>query len=281
MHVVFDPDAATFLDHAGAMLEADEAANGMILGLCSSSRPASALDGQVYARVEDGARTVAAVVLVPGRQLLLTATPPGALEPLVAGLEAAGARFTGLAGPALEAQRLADLWAARTAARASLAHDQRIYRLPRVVFPPPIAGRFRPADAPDRSLLGRWAYAFHAEATPHELPTPDEMMENAARRIDAGQLFVWERDGHPVAMAGLAGPTRHGIRVNAVYTPLELRGQGLASAVVAHLSQHALDTGRRFVFLYTDLANPTTNRIYQRMGYEPVCDARLYSIEGS
>ena len=73
---------------------------------------------------------------------------------------------------------------------------------------------------------------------------------------------------------GFGGPTPNGIRIGPVYTPPELRGRGYASALTAQVSQLQLDRGRRFCFLYTDLANPTSNAIYMRIGYERVCDSR-------
>ena len=73
---------------------------------------------------------------------------------------------------------------------------------------------------------------------------------------------------------GFGGPTPNGIRIGPVYTPPELRGRGYASALTAQVSQLQLDRGKRFCFLYTDLANPTSNAIYRRIGYERVCDSR-------
>jgi predicted GNAT family acetyltransferase len=98
----------------------------------------------------------------------------------------------------------------------------------------------------------------------------DERVEGFLRDPGRG-LYVWE-DQEPVSMVGYAGPTPNGIRVSAVYTPPERRNRGYASAGVAALSQMLLDGGRRFCFLFTDLANPTSNRIYQQIGYRAVCD---------
>jgi predicted GNAT family acetyltransferase len=77
-----------------------------------------------------------------------------------------------------------------------------------------------------------------------------------------------------VSLAGFGGPTPNGLRIGPVYTPPEHRGHGYGSAVTAAASQGALDRGKRFCFLYTDLANPTSNAIYMRLGYRPVCDSR-------
>jgi predicted GNAT family acetyltransferase len=89
--------------------------------------------------------------------------------------------------------------------------------------------------------------------------------------IEEGRLFFWDDSG-PVSMAGLTRPTPHGISVSFVYTPPELRGRGYASAVVGRLSQRCLEEGRDFCTLYTDLSNPTSNSIYQRIGYRALAD---------
>ncbi len=82
-------------------------------------------------------------------------------------------------------------------------------------------------------------------------------------------------------MALWTGRTPHGIRISGVYTPPEWRGHGYASACVAHLSQRMLDDGRSFCFLFADLDNPTSNDIYQQIGYRPVCDMPLYQFRTS
>jgi predicted GNAT family acetyltransferase len=136
-----------------------------------------------------------------------------------------------------------------------------------------VPGAMRIATSEDRPLLAKWFLAFAVEALPGE---PDK--ERLAREIDyrlasadAG-LVLWEHKG-AVSLAGFGGPTPKGIRIGPVYTPPELRGRGYASALVAELSSRLLAGGRRFCFLYTDLANPTSNKIYERIGYVRVCDS--------
>jgi predicted GNAT family acetyltransferase len=85
--------------------------------------------------------------------------------------------------------------------------------------------------------------------------------------------------GEPVSLAAARGETPNGIRIGPVYTPPEHRGHGYASAVTAAASQDQLDRGRHFVFLFTDLSNPTSNKIYQAIGYERVCDVDMYRFE--
>jgi len=119
-----------------------------------------------------------------------------------------------------------------------------------------------------------------AEALPasHNPASRDTAEATATQWISGGGLWLWVDDG-PVAMAGAVGRTPNGIRVGAVYTPPDRRRQGYASSLVAALSQAQLDAGRRFCFLYTDLANPTSNHIYGAIGYEPVCDVDEYRFE--
>jgi predicted GNAT family acetyltransferase len=101
----------------------------------------------------------------------------------------------------------------------------------------------------------------------------DRWVERRAGRT----MFLWD-DGGPVSMCGVSGPTPTGIRVAPVYTPPEARGRGYASNLVAAVSQAQLDGGRAACFLYTDLANPTANHVYQAIGYEPVRDVDRYAF---
>ena len=97
----------------------------------------------------------------------------------------------------------------------------------------------------------------------------------AERILAQNRYFLWEHR-QICAMVAVAGPTPNGIRINQVYTPLELRGRGYASNLVAAVSQRMLDGGRKFCFLFTDQANPTSNKIYQQIGFHPVSDFRSW-----
>jgi len=153
---------------------------------------------------------------------------------------------------------------------------ERIYQLDAVTPVVGVPGALRRATEADRALAVAWAVAFQREALGDDDP------RTAARMVDArlgggadSGLYVWD-DGQPVSLAGYSGPTPHGIRVGPVYTPPAHRGKGYASACVAALSQLLLDGGRAHCFLFTDLGNPTSNHIYQAIGYQPVCDVDEY-----
>jgi predicted GNAT family acetyltransferase len=91
--------------------------------------------------------------------------------------------------------------------------------------------------------------------------------------VGEGSFRLWESDGAVVSMTGTHEAPPIGARIGPVYTPPELRGHGYATALVAAASQEQLDAGRPACYLHTDLANPTSNAIYQRIGYDWVCEA--------
>jgi predicted GNAT family acetyltransferase len=151
--------------------------------------------------------------------------------------------------------------------------EQGLYRLDVVTPPSGVPGRMRPMTEADVPLVTAWILGFHHDALPFEPFSDAEARANAIARPAAGMTYLWEVDGVPVAMAALARPTRNGITVNAVYTPAGHRRRGYASALVAALSTEGL-ARRSFCVLYTDLANPTSNAIYQAVGYRPIARSK-------
>lgn len=149
-----------------------------------------------------------------------------------------------------------------------------IHRLTKVRFPDGApAGTLRRALDEDRPLIRRWAQGFVEDAATTE--APDSF---ADRVVAAGQMFVWD-DGDPRCMVAAARSTPNGTCINAVYTPPRFRRRGYATVAVATLSRQLLDAGSAFCCLYTDLANPTSNSIYRRIGYEPIREGVDISFE--
>jgi predicted GNAT family acetyltransferase len=140
-----------------------------------------------------------------------------------------------------------------------------------------VAGSWRVGQLSDVDLLAAWWVAFHREALAEGPPMADPRAtaERWVRRIGRTP-YLWIVDGRPVSLVATGSPTPNGIRIGPVYTPPDQRRRGYASALTAAASQAELDAGRRFCFLFTDLANPTSNRIYQAIGYEPVIDVDVY-----
>jgi predicted GNAT family acetyltransferase len=171
-------------------------------------------------------------------------------------------------------------WFAEAWGEARLELAQRAFRADHVNAPSGVPGRMRDYVRADRELAARWMDAFAEEALPEPPPgTSEEFVDRREADPDAG-LVLWEDEGRTVSMAGFGGRTPNGTRIGPVYTPPELRGRGYASALTAAVTQRLLDSGLRFCFLFTDLANPTSNSIYQRIGYEPVGDVDQWTFSG-
>jgi predicted GNAT family acetyltransferase len=135
-----------------------------------------------------------------------------------------------------------------------------------------VSGGVRLGNPADRDLLVEWVDAFLAEALERRTVEEAAILVDRSFRAGTRTWYLWEDDGRPVSVAASAGPTPNGIRIGPVYTPPGLRRRGYASAATAAASQTELDNGRRYIFLFTDLSNPTSNKIYQQIGYEPVID---------
>jgi predicted GNAT family acetyltransferase len=287
------PDLAAFRAAAFDWLAAREAEHNLPLGVLSGVDEAPTAFGPgppvllTVRRPDDGAVLAAAIRTPPWRLILSEVDDPAALAALADAVVAADPGVPGLVGPAEHAGELATLLATRLGRRAERGLSERTFRLSQVIPPRPTTGHARLAGPRDRALVIDWIDAFEREAIADSRPSDADDADAAAAlaaRVDRAiglvgsrRIWLWD-DGGPVSLTGLGGATPTGIRLGPVYTPPALRGRGYASALVAAASQAALDAGRRFVFLFTDLANPTSNHIYQELGYEPVRDLDEWSL---
>jgi predicted GNAT family acetyltransferase len=274
-------DVDAFEERAEDFLLESEAEHNLILGICGQIREGRYSDPYLSV-VTDDERIVAAAVRTPPHNVLLSHLEDiHALEVIARDAhERFGASVPGVLGAKDDARHFAGFWTTLTMQRATPSMQQRIYQATHVEMPDGVAGELRPATPDDRALLIEWHRAFNEEAL--GATTHDGVEANVDFRLDpstSSGLFMWWHADRPVAMVGYGRPTPSGMAVAPVYTPPELRGRGYASACTAEVTQHLLDGGRRFVFLYTDLSNPTSNSIYQKIGYRPVCDVDQYRFE--
>lgn len=206
-----------------------------------------------------GWRADGAFVWTPPRAAVLSDMPPDAVADLAARL--AGADLPGVDAP----DRVAIEWPRR----GDVTARRRLYRLDKLAPPdPPAPGAGRIAG--DRDLLINWMTAFQRELGEDPAGAADFVDDKLAY----GGMLLWENDGRPVSMAGTTRPAAGMVRVQAVYTPREHRAHGYAGAATTAVTQRALDAGATDVVLFTDLDNPTSNALYQRLGYTPVEDRR-------
>ncbi|MGH7468107.1 MAG: GNAT family N-acetyltransferase [Longimicrobiales bacterium] len=267
-------DMAGFLERAGAWLLASEAENNLMLGLAARLKVEPwAYAPPVYAAMlELDADVVGCIMRTPPHKLILSRMPLEALPLVVQDVQMMYGSLPGVLGPESVAFRFAELWSAATQKSVQHGRASRIYQLTRVIPPArPAPGELRVAEPADIDVIAEWIAAFGQEVN---MPAsrPRKMAEE---RVHRRELFLWV-DGRPRCMAAWAGSTPNSVRIGYVYTPPAERGRGYASAITASASQRALDAGYRYCFLFTDLANPTSNAIYQALGYQPVSDVMDY-----
>ena len=152
------------------------------------------------------------------------------------------------------------------------------FRLTEVIEPPPVPGVLRVAKVDDLDILERWNQEFALEAMSQEDPQARAKVE---RLLKLGSLYVWETDGKIVCQTYSTQPMGSSIKITGVYTPTQLRGKGYASNCVAGITKRLLKDGYKKVFLYTDLANPTSNSIYQKIGYKKYSSMKHVKLETS
>ena len=284
-------NAAAFAQRAEPYLARNEAAHCLAIGICGSLRAAppkqitSARPPIYLALVSDeGEEVLAVAIRTPPYNVVLSvfadeSRAEAVASALVGDLRAVyGMALPGVIGAKVESAAVAQAWQRASGQSATPIMAERIYQLEVVISPAGVPGALRSATETDRPLLVEWLNAFAAESLPPgETMDADTWLTNALASPTRG-VFVWEDAGHSVSFSGYGNPTPRGIRIGPVYTPPELRGHGYASAAVAALSQLLLDEGRQFCFLFTDLANPTSNKIYQNIGYRAVTDVDMYQF---
>ena len=277
-------DVDAFRAAAGGYLAADPLRNTLLLTVSETVRHRGphAFGGELPPRFgwwrPDGSASVAgAFVHTPPNRVLLGPMPGPAVRALVrAWRSGGGAPVSGVGGGTGTVRCAAEEWAA-TGGSWAVHQEQRLFRLGELSWPRPRPdGAARTAGAADVPLLARW-FADFADAIGSAVPDPRAQAE---QRAASGRLLLWEVDGAPVSMAGWSPVVADQGRVAPVFTPPGLRGRGYAGAVTCAASEALRAAGATAVLLFTDLANPTSNALYQRLGYRPVQDSLVLDFTG-
>ena len=279
MDVVRHRDPILFRTAVEEHLRRDEPRHNLFMGLVTTlvDQP------DVYPRfhlwtVDEGGRIVCAALRTEPHNVILSEPElDGAVEVLVDALLEERAEVPGVIGALPEADLFATRFLAATGASVSSRTDQAIHVLHRPADVPVPSGSARPATPDDLELICAWSHAFWKEAVPHDHYDPEQARRRTAHRLaetDGGGYRVWV-DGEPVCLVGSGGALADTPRVGPVYTPPEHRRKGYGTALTAYVSRELLADGVRYCLLYTDLANPTSNAIYAKIGYRRVCDSAM------
>ncbi|MGW0227846.1 GNAT family N-acetyltransferase [Actinopolymorpha singaporensis] len=282
-------DPANFLTSAADYFAADPVVNNVLVtnvtgraaGVITDPAPATYLTVRT-----DGGEVVAAAMRTPPQRVWLSAESGPAAELAAELLAAACPDAAGVVGTHPYVADFTRAWERLTGAAAVPEMAERLHALDAVTPPMPVPGAPRLATASDRDRLLAWCLAFEADAAEAAGRPVNALTEVERRRVTEAvdlrlaerRAWVWDHDG-PVSHLGVTAPVHGVVRIGPVYTPRDRRGRGYASALVAAVSRHELDAGTKTCSLFTDLANPTSNRIYAAVGYRPVRDVTAYRFE--
>ncbi len=282
MDVTVYSSAADFLLKTGDVLRSDEARYGLIYGI------ARLIDGNPHhygeedpllfvVNDDDGVSAMAwRTPPYPVGLAWHAGDPKEAVPLLVEAIHSRWAEIPGLLGHREVAGPFADRWCKDFGVSIESTMAQRIYRLDAVNDVPSVPGHMRLATLADKDLICQWRHAFVVDV---ELPTSRSTPErDITPFIGKGAIYLWEYSDNPVCMVMKGRPTNHGMTVSLVYTPRERRRHGYATACVAGVCRDILRSGYDFCTLYSDLSNPTSNSIYMKIGFRPVCDSVEYGL---
>jgi hypothetical protein len=286
MRLQFCADPGEFLAAAGDYLAADPVVSTVITtvayrllaqqadGIAQPGRNWWLVVRNASAMVGAAMRTASFAPYPP----FLLPMPEEAAVTLARALHERGEEVLGLNG----ARPAVDLCAAELTrlcgGQVQVSVHTRLHELGELVWPAPVPGGLQAAAEDDVDLVMEWFGAFMGDAdeqagrprgaSAHEVPDRAEML----RRLRTGSLWFWvNQAGQRVHLTGVSPPSFGVARVGPVYTPPAQRGRGWASNAVAEISRRIQAGGAR-VCLFTDQANPTSNKIYAALGYQPVAD---------
>lgn len=285
MQVTFLDDPGRFLQIAGERLAADAVVSTVVATVAkrlATGRATTVPPYSWFAVVTGQAGEVAGVAMRTAPfspyPLYLLPMPDAASVALADALVDRSEEVGGVNGVLPAARVCAERIADRTGGAVAASMHTRLFELGTLVDPAPVPGRLRAAYDDEAPLALEWFCRFLADADEqagragHGDRAEGITLEDISARIGLGRIWVWvDEDDLPRHLTG-ANPPAYGVaRIGPVFTPKEHRGRGYASAAVAEVSRSLLAEGSR-VTLFTDQANPTSNRIYLALGFEPVMD---------
>jgi uncharacterized protein len=264
-------DAHAFHRDAAPVLRADAPRNNLLLAILQTllDRPDIYPTFHLWLARLDGVPVGVAMQTEPYHLVLAEPLEPAAIEALADAAVEDGHPLPGVTAGLPWADRFAERVAERTGQRIERVITEGMWALTEVADVPRAPGAMRTATSEDRDLIFAWLVDFSEEALPRGHARDDEAIAKQVRARLAGEgggYRVWE-DGEPVAMSGHHDVPGVGSRIGPVYTPPAHRRRGYATRLVAELSAELIDRGDPGCYLFTDMANPTSNAIYARIGY--------------
>lgn len=265
-----------YLSENLALLEQNEALNSLLLGLALDNAKKES-DGSLYLSIlDDSGEILLSGMKTPGRNLIIYGDElevENFVPALADFLQREQIKLPGIIGSKNLSLALAESLADRLSWQYEVVYKQLVYELTSVKHIPPHSGQLRQASLQDLDLVSAWMHVFLIEALNED--DQETARQSAVKKIGNGEVYLWQTDTI-VSMCCIARPTQNGVTINYVYTPVEHRKKGYGTKIVAEVSHIMLkEQGYRFCTLFTDMENPTSNSIYQTIGYEPIGEFRM------
>jgi len=273
MDVIRHQNADQFLSYNQEMLQKNEASNNLILGLAFNLQNDLNFYGEqapVFMSVLDNGVSKYCCLQTPPHNLIVYGESDlldRATNIVCDYLINSELDIPGVNGSKDMSQRFSETWTSLLDVKSNVKMNTMVYRLDQLNVIDFCDGQLRQAAQSDMDTISEWLFIFNNEV--FDEITRAEAEEDAYKRINLGEIYVWENE-ELLSMAASARPTENGITVNHVFTPRHLRKRGFARSCVAALSKLLLNK-YKFCTLFTDLENPTSNKIYKEIGYKEVC----------
>jgi len=284
MKIEYHTDVKQFLQLCSSHLLEYETENNLLFGILNALRKnihhySKDFVPELISITENNELKLIAIRTPPFNQLISFTDDLKSISFLVDELLKKNTVLPGILGFNEGALFFSQLWAKKNKINYSLDMHERIYRLTEVNSQTLGNNTFDYAKMDDCELITEWMKGFILECFPdaseEEVADSVERVEKAIKRK---KFYVLKADGKIVSMVKSAGITPNGQTINAVYTPPHYRKKGYATEVVAKISQKILNEGKKYCFLFTDLANPISNKIYQEIGFKPIIDMDQYKF---
>ena len=276
-------EAQELVSLSGSVLERRESENNLPLGLAytlAENPQHFGPEPPLLLSVLDAGRSVGVAVMTPPKRIILSrfeADQVLCTVRIAEYLRSNDMTTPGVVGPTEEARAFVNAWSADVPGITSnVWMNMRVFEIREVSEVPIAPGSLRTASMTDLDLMVEWVRSF-SDAIGESIDL-EQAKKNTLKYLRDQQLYIWE-DDEPVSLAARSRATRHGTTINKVYTPPEFRSRGYATSCVHELTRRLLSGGFSFCSLYTDLANPTSNSIYTKIGYRPVGDALAIDFE--
>ncbi|MEU2588376.1 GNAT family N-acetyltransferase [Streptomyces avermitilis] len=234
----------------------------------------------IFGRLKSGGEVHAIFYLTPRGRLGLTPLSVEQTDALAAHLASLGHSPADVIADHDTASAFAQSWQRHTSAVPEPFWRTHLYRLGTLTPPQPRPeGQGRITGGQDREQVVRWCREFCVDVGEQRSIDLIDVGSWDDSRFGDRHFTFWETpDGIPVSMAAATSIVGGMVRVDPVYTPAHLRGRGYAGAVTVEASRAALAAGATDVVLFTDPDNPTSNALYQRIGYVHVADFAGYKF---